>query len=57
MYEYTKEINRLNNELHDVKAKYFEQKKLEATAEVRDLVWLHETSLSLFPEYSDCLGL
>jgi hypothetical protein len=51
--EYTKEINKLNGQLQELKEKYFEQKRREAVVEVRDLLWLHETGISLFPTLTE----
>ena len=43
--EYRKEIDRLNHELHDMKHKYFEQKKKEAAMKERELEWLAEAGM------------
>lgn len=44
--EYKKEIDRLNNELHDLKHKFFEQKKKEASSKEKELQWLAESGIA-----------
>ena len=46
MNKYKIEIDRLNNELHDLKHKVFEQKKKEAFTKEKELQWLTESGLA-----------
>lgn len=50
--EYKQEIDRLNNELHCLKHKYFEQKRKEALAKEKELNWIAENSLTGYMEKS-----
>jgi chromosome segregation ATPase len=43
--EYKKEINRLHHDLHELKDKFFELKKKEATMKERELQWLAESGM------------
>lgn len=45
MNELKKEINRLNIELHELKHKFFEQKKKEASIRDKELQWFAESGI------------
>jgi len=53
--EYKKEVNRLNNELHGLKHKFFEQKKKEAINKDKELQWFAESGLACI-ENAYCEG-
>lgn len=48
--EYKQEIDRLNNELHTLKQKYFEQKRKEALEKEKNLNWLVANNLTEYAE-------
>lgn len=45
MHDFKKEISRLNDELHTLKHKLFEQKKKEAAMKEKELQWFAENGL------------
>ena len=56
MNEYKKEVHRLNNELHDLKHKFFEQKKREAISKDKELQWLATSGMACL-ENAYCEGV
>ena len=46
MNEYKKEIDRLTNELHEMKRKFFEQKKKEVSIKEKELKWFSDSGFA-----------